>query len=91
MLNGIYKSLITQYHLPINLGNPKEYTILEVIDIIKTLVESKSVIKFYDLPENDPKRRQPNIDLAKKLLNWEPKINLREGLNLTIEYFKNLK
>jgi len=74
----------------INLGNPDERTILELAKLIKKMTNSNSEIIFEDLPEDDPKSRKPDIIKAKKILDWEPKIDAEEGLNRTIEYFKNL-
>lgn len=75
---------------PVNLGNPTEFTILELAKKIIKLTDSKSKIIYKPLPEDDPKQRQPNIELAKKELKWEPIINLDEGLKKTINYFKRL-
>ena len=89
-IDGIEKALFSNYKLPINIGNPKEYSILELVKIIKRLLKNKSIITFHDLPENDPKVRKPDIGLAKKILNWEPKIELDKGLINTINYFIGL-
>jgi len=75
---------------PVNLGNPNEFTILELAKKIIKLSDSKSNIIYKPLPEDDPKRRQPNIELAKKELKWEPEIQLEEGLKKTINYFERL-
>ena len=75
---------------PINIGNPNEFTILELATIVKSMVDSKSKIILQDLPSDDPKQRQPDISLAKKTLNWEPKIELEEGLSRTINYFQSV-
>lgn len=75
---------------PVNLGNPNEFTILELAKKIIKLTYSKSKIIYKPLPEDDPKRRKPNIELAKKELEWEPKIQLNEGLKKTIDYFERL-
>lgn len=75
---------------PINIGNPGEFTMLELANIIIELTGSKSKIVFRPLPSDDPKQRQPNISIAKKELDWEPKIQLRDGLEKTITYFDNL-
>tara|TARA_B100001250_G_scaffold368236_1_gene350805 strand:- start:2419 stop:3348 length:930 start_codon:yes stop_codon:yes gene_type:complete len=75
---------------PINLGNPKEYSILEVAETIIRIINSKSSIIFKKLPQDDPRKRKPNIDLAKKRLDWNPKISLEDGLIKTIEYFKKI-
>lgn len=73
---------------PMNLGNPVEFTILELANLVKEMTGSKSKIILNPLPQDDPKQRQPNITLAKNKLNWEPKITLKEGLIKTIDYFK---
>jgi UDP-glucuronate decarboxylase len=76
---------------PINVGNPNEFTMLELAEATIRLTNSKSKIIFKPLPQDDPKQRQPNITLAKKHLNnWEPKIQLEEGLTKTIEYFRGV-
>ena len=73
---------------PVNLGNPVEFTIASLAELIVSMVNAKSKITFHDLPINDPVRRQPNISLAKKELNWQPNIDLEQGLGETIKYFK---
>jgi len=75
---------------PINLGNPKEFTILELATSILNKIESKSQLVFKDLPQDGPKQRQPNISRAQELFGWTPSVELDEGLGLTIDYFKNL-
>lgn len=75
---------------PVNLGNPGEFTILELAKLVCEMTGSSSEIIFKPLPENDPCRRKPDISLAKKKLNWEPQIPLREGLKHTIEYFRRI-
>jgi len=75
---------------PVNLGNPVEFTIKELADQIISLVDLKSKIVYEDLPVDDPVRRKPDIALAKKKLNWQPKISLENGLKKTIEYFKTI-
>ncbi len=75
---------------PMNAGNPNEFTIKELAENIINLTKSKSKIIFMPLPEDDPTQRQPDISIAKKELNWEPKINLEEGLMKTIDYFKGI-
>lgn len=74
---------------PINLGNPQEVTILELAETVRELTGSKSDIEFKPLPKDDPRRRCPDISLAKKVLGWEPRVPLREGLKKTIDYFDN--
>lgn len=88
LIEGIYRLMMSDETLPVNLGNPNEITILEFAEKILKLTDSKSKITFKALPEDDPKVRQPDISKAKKLLNWEPKISLDEGLYMTLEYFK---
>ena len=75
---------------PINLGNPNEFTMIELADLVIELTKSKSKIVFKKLPDDDPKQRKPDISFAKEKLNWEPKIELREGLKKTILYFDDL-
>ena len=75
---------------PINIGNPSEFSMIELAELVLKLTSSRSKLKFKPLPEDDPKQRQPNISLAKSKLNWSPKVSLEEGLNKTITYFKNL-
>lgn len=75
---------------PVNIGNPNEFTILELAKKIITMTNSNSKIIFTKLPQDDPKQRKPDITLAKEILNWKPKINLEIGLNKTIKYFKNI-
>ena len=75
---------------PVNIGNPNEFSILELANKVIALTESSSKIVYHPLPEDDPLQRQPNIDLAKERLGWEPKIQLGEGLERTVEYFKSL-
>ncbi len=89
-VNGINKLLESNYQMPINIGNPKEHSILELIEIIKSIIKTKSKLFFQKLPENDPKVRKPNIKLANKILSWNPKINLTDGLLKTVEYYNNL-
>ena len=88
---GIYKSLKSSYNLPINIGNPNEYSIIELINIIKKIIPTQSKIIYSELPENDPKVRQPDITLAKNILRWTPKVNLHDGLQKTINYFYQTK
>jgi UDP-glucuronate decarboxylase len=89
-IEGLLKSFDSDYHYPINIGNPDERTILEIAEIIKEKTKSKSDIVFMPLPKDDPKKRFPDITKAKTILNWEPKINLDEGINKTIDFF-NIK
>ncbi len=91
LLEGIgkYMALKERYLGPINLGNPQEFTVLELAELILKLIpESKSGISFLPLPKDDPIKRKPNISLAKKVLNWEPKIELKTGLGKIIDFVK---
>jgi dTDP-glucose 4,6-dehydratase len=88
LVDGIYRLLHSDYHLPVNVGNPVEITIMEFAREILKLTGSKSQIVHKPLPADDPKQRKPDIALAKKLLGWEPKVGREEGLRRTIEHFK---
>ena len=81
----------TQYHLPINLGNPNEFTIKELAELIKKKIDTPSQVVYHNLPQDDPKQRKPCIKKAKNILNWEPNISLSIGLDKTINYFRNNK
>jgi len=88
LIAGINKLLEIEHHLPVNVGNPHEMTVLEFAKKIIGLTGSKSSIVYKPLPEDDPQVRQPDITKAKKILGWEPKVQLEEGLLKTIEYFR---
>ncbi|HXV81836.1 MAG TPA: UDP-glucuronic acid decarboxylase family protein [Candidatus Binatia bacterium] len=88
LVAGIHKLLESDHHLPVNIGNPHEMTVLEFAEKIIKLTRSKSTIVYRPLPEDDPQVRQPDIRKAKKILGWEPKVDLEEGLVKTIEYFR---
>ena len=92
LVEGLIKMMNTNDKItgPINLGNPGEFTILELAKKVLELTGSKSKIIFEDLPVDDPKQRKPDISKAKKILNWEPKINFQDGLIETINYFKSI-
>lgn len=90
LVEGIYRLLMSDYHLPVNIGNPDEITIMQFVEEIIKLTGTKQKIITKPLPLNDPKQRQPDITKAKKLLNWEPKVSRAEGLKITYEYFKSL-
>jgi UDP-glucuronate decarboxylase len=75
---------------PMNLGNPAEFTVLQLAELIIEMTGTKSKIDFFDLPSDDPKQRKPDVTQAEKLINWQPEINLREGLERTIKYFESL-
>jgi len=74
--------------MPVNIGNPTEFTILECAKKVLAVTGSKSSIRYEPLPQDDPKQRRPDITRAKTLLGWEPKIDLETGLKLSLEYFK---
>jgi dTDP-glucose 4,6-dehydratase len=88
MVEGIYKLMCSDCHTPVNLGNPDEITIGEFAETVIRLTGSKSKIIYKPLPQDDPKQRRPDITKAKKLLNWEPKVGLEEGLTQVIEWFR---
>ena len=90
-INGIYKVLNSNYSLPINIGNPIENSIIELINILKKLITSESEITYHKLPENDPKLRKPDISLAQNKIFWQPKVKLYDGLKKTIDYFYSIK
>jgi UDP-glucuronate decarboxylase len=75
---------------PINIGNPGEFTMLQLAGLVTKITNSKSPIVKMPLPQDDPKQRKPNIELAKEILDWEPSIKLENGLIKTIEYFKSV-
>ena len=89
-IEGIFRLLMSDYHLPVNIGNPSEITINEFAQEIIALTGTDQKIIYKPLPENDPLQRRPDISLAKKILNWEPKTSRSEGLKKTFEYFKTL-
>jgi len=74
----------------VNLGNPGEFTMIELAEAVKELTGSRSELVHQPLPQDDPRQRQPNISLAREQLGWEPKVSLREGLRPTIAYFEGL-
>ena len=78
-----------EFYGPVNIGNPGEFAILQLARIVIKLTESKSEIEFLPLPEDDPVQRKPDIELARKKIEWIPKIGLEEGLLETIKYFRN--
>lgn len=90
LIEGIYRLLMSDYVFPVNLGNPEEISIKEFGEEIIKLTGSRQKLVYKPLPQDDPKQRQPDISLAKKLLGWEPKISRSEGLKLTYEYFQSL-
>jgi dTDP-glucose 4,6-dehydratase len=89
LVEGIFRLLSTDYHDPVNLGNPAEITILEFAEEVKKLAGSNSSIAFKPLPQDDPKVRQPDIARARQLLGWEPQVGREEGLKRTMAFFRN--
>ena len=87
LVEGIYRLLLSDYELPMNIGNPAEITIKEFAEEILKITGSSSKIIYKDLPLDDPKQRQPDITKAKRILGWEPKVDRSEGLKITLEYF----
>lgn len=90
LIEGIYRLLMSDYHLPVNIGNPEEISLLDFAREVLELTGNKSKIIFKPLPVDDPKQRQPDITKARKLLGWEPTVNRKDGLRVTYEYFKSL-
>jgi dTDP-glucose 4,6-dehydratase len=88
LVDGIYKLMMSDYDMPVNIGNPDEITMLELAQEIIELTGSSSRIIFKELPQDDPKVRQPDITKARSILKWEPTVNRKEGLLRTIEYFR---
>jgi dTDP-glucose 4,6-dehydratase len=88
LIEGIFRLMLSDEHEPTNIGNPQEITILEFAERIRALTDSSVPIIFERLPQDDPKQRCPDIGKAKRVLGWEPKVNLAEGLRLTLDYFR---
>ncbi len=89
-VDGIYRLMMSDYILPVNIGNPEEHTILEFARLIITMTGSSSKITFRELPVDDPKQRRPDITKARELIKWEPKVSLEQGLRETIKYFRDV-
>jgi dTDP-glucose 4,6-dehydratase len=87
-VDGILRLARSSEHEPVNVGNPTEFTILECAKRVIATTGSASQIKFEALPQDDPKQRRPDISKAKRLLGWEPKVDLENGLKLSLEYFR---
>jgi dTDP-glucose 4,6-dehydratase len=90
LVEGIYRLLLSDYPLPVNIGNPSEITLKQFAEEVIALTGTKQKITYKPLPEDDPKQRRPDITKARELLGWEPKVERREGLKATYEYFKSL-
>ena len=88
LIDGIYRLMMSEYDMPMNIGNPDEVTMLELAKEIIHLTGSKSKIIFQGLPEDDPKVRQPDITKAREILHWEPRVSRQVGLESTLKYFK---
>ena len=89
-IEGLYRLLLSDYSLPVNIGNPYEITILDFAKEVIKLTASKQKIIYKDLPQDDPLQRQPDISKAKEILNWEPKVTREDGMRKTYDYFRNL-
>ncbi|MGA2429565.1 MAG: UDP-glucuronic acid decarboxylase family protein [Candidatus Acidiferrum sp.] len=90
LIEGIYRLMLSEEHLPTNIGNPQEITILQFAERIREHFENAPPIIYEALPQDDPKQRCPDITKAKRILGWEPKVGLKEGLQVTMAYFKEL-
>lgn len=90
LIEGIYRLMMSDYHEPVNIGNPHEMTIKEMAELIIQLAKSQSKLTFNPLPENDPKVRQPDTSLAASLLNWKANVDIQTGLTKTIDFYKSL-
>lgn len=89
LIDGIYRLMMSDYHSPVNIGNPREMTIKEFGEEILKLIKATSTLEFKPLPVDDPKVRQPDITRAKTILKWEPKVDFEEGIKHTIDYFRS--
>jgi dTDP-glucose 4,6-dehydratase len=89
LIEGILRLSRSDEHMPTNIGNPVEFTILECAETILEVTGSKSELRFEPLPQDDPTRRKPDISKAKRVLDWEPKVSLKEGLKLSLEFFQS--
>jgi len=89
LIDGIARLSRSEEHLPVNIGNPDEFTILKCAQAVLEVTGSKSELRFDALPEDDPTRRRPDITKARTLLGWEPKVTLREGLVKSLDFFKS--
>jgi len=90
LVDGLIRLIRSDYKRPVNLGNPNEYSMLEFAELVKEKTSSPSDIIFNDLPEDDPKKRCPDISLASKVLQWKPTIQINEGLDTTIEWYRKI-
>ncbi|HEY3738882.1 MAG TPA: UDP-glucuronic acid decarboxylase family protein [Bryobacteraceae bacterium] len=90
LVDGLYRLMRSEEREPVNLGNPRELTMIEFAECIQRLTGTKSKMEFHDLPADDPKRRRPDISKAKRVLGWEPKVSLEDGLKQTVDYFQSV-
>ncbi|HEY4289118.1 MAG TPA: UDP-glucuronic acid decarboxylase family protein [Puia sp.] len=90
LVEGIYRLLLSNYHMPVNIGNPSEITLKQFAEEVIALTGTKQKIVYKPLPVDDPKQRQPDISKAREVLGWEPKVERKDGLKTTYEYFKSL-
>lgn len=90
LVDGLYRLMLSDERYPVNLGNPREMTILEFAEHIRRMTATQSEIVFRELPEDDPKQRKPDIAKARAVLGWEPRVPLEEGLRETVAYFRGL-
>ena len=90
LVNGLEKLVFSKLNDPVNIGNPNEMTVLQLAKMIIQMTQSSSKIEFHPLPQDDPKKRQPDITRARALLGWEPQVPLETGLRKTIDFFKNI-
>ena len=88
LIDGIFKLAMSDFHEPVNLGNPREMTIKQFADEIIRITGTKSAIEYRPLPVDDPRVRQPDIARAKEVLGWHPRVDFEEGIKATIEYFR---
>ncbi len=89
LVDGIYRLSRSAFHQPVNIGNPREMTLREMAVVVKKMTGSKSRLIFKPFPQDDPRQRQPNISRARKILKWEPKVGLEEGLSATVSWFRD--
>ncbi|PQV64594.1 dTDP-glucose 4,6-dehydratase [Abditibacterium utsteinense] len=88
LVDGIYRLMLSKENLPVNIGNPVEFTVLEFAQLVQKLTDSTEKIEFLPLPQDDPKQRKPDITKAREILGWEPQIMLEEGLGRTLEFYR---
>jgi len=89
LIEGIVRLSRSEEHLPVNLGNSEEYTILECAKAVLEVTDSRSELSYVELPVDDPARRRPDITKARTLLGWEPRIGLKEGLTRSLDFFRS--